>query len=591
MYDYAALTLFAEHARRVQHSFRLDAESFRAVATICELVGGMPLGIELAAAWLRMLSPEEISQELTRNLDAEHLSPGTLPPRHHSLRSVVDHSWELLSTAERAALRRLAVFHGGFTREAAAQITEVRLPVLASLVDKSLLRRATHGRYDLHEIIRQYAQARLREDQAERAAMHDQHATYYLGMLAELEPVIKSIQQAKATTEISTEIDNIRAAWQWAVEHDQLDQLVRAAEVLQWFCENRSLHQEGVALLAHAVARIRNTKPTSSDNARKRTLGRLLGHYGFLAARIGAFANAREALAESYTLLQSGDDPVGLSRTLVHQGIVAYWSGDFSEARRVIDQSLILAAAASDHWTMALCESWAGITAHAQGDDKEAERMFRSALALWRTTANPRAIIWCSTAYSAMLIAMGKYGEAETLLRDSLLIRQTTDDRYGTAMVVHQLGLIALAQQDSAKAVDLFRETLERVRAVGSWEVAETLNHLAAALSSMGAHAEAGTTYREALVIAREANVVPDVLQALAGLAALQVREQNYETALELAIHVEHHGASRTETRNQAAQLRAAIMPHVAQQQIDLPEQRVDERPLEDIVTALLASR
>jgi len=96
-FDYAALTLFAEHALRVQHSFHLDAQNYSAVATICQLVGGMPLGIELAAAWLRMLSPEEIGQELARNLDVEHLSPGTTPARHHSLRAVVDHSWNLLA--------------------------------------------------------------------------------------------------------------------------------------------------------------------------------------------------------------------------------------------------------------------------------------------------------------------------------------------------------------------------------------------------------------------------------------------------------------------------------------------------------------
>ncbi len=165
-----ALRLFAGHAERVDRAFQLSTKNEAAVATICRMVDGLPLGIELAAAWTRLLSLDEIAQELTRSLDKAPPSPRTLPIRHRSLRAVVDHSWQLLIPDERAALRQLAVFQGGFTREAAIEVAGANLTVLANLVDKSLLRRGAGGRYDLHEIIRQYAHAQLQEQADEAAA-------------------------------------------------------------------------------------------------------------------------------------------------------------------------------------------------------------------------------------------------------------------------------------------------------------------------------------------------------------------------------------------------------------------------------------
>ncbi len=292
-----ALTLFAEHAERVNRAFRLSPANEATVATICQLVDGLPLGIELAAAWTRLLTLDEIAQELTRGLDTAHLSPRTLPARHHSLRAVVEHSWQLLSTEERTALRQLSVFQGGFTRAAAAQVADAHLHVLANLVDKSLLRRGVSGRYDLHEVIRQYADTRLQEHADELAATGTRHAAYYLRLVAEREQRLKGAEQAQATEEISAEIDNVRVAWRWAAVQGPRDELERAGEVLQWFYEVRGWFGEGTALFAQAVEHVRSTRAAGDGNAWRRTLGRLLGNYGYLATRQGASAEAHAALA------------------------------------------------------------------------------------------------------------------------------------------------------------------------------------------------------------------------------------------------------------------------------------------------------
>src|SRR5687767_9259248 len=156
-----SVELFLQRARRAFVAFDARMEDYAAIVRICRLVDGMPLGIELAAAWVRTLSCEEIEHEIERGLDFLSLSAKDLPARHRSMRAVFDHSWQLLPGNEQSVLLRLSIFRGGFSREAAEQVTGATLPVLSALVTKSLIRRSGTGRYDLHELIRQYALKQL----------------------------------------------------------------------------------------------------------------------------------------------------------------------------------------------------------------------------------------------------------------------------------------------------------------------------------------------------------------------------------------------------------------------------------------------
>ncbi len=569
--DYPALALFLEHAQRSQQSFQLGPENYEAVARICRLVDGMPLALELAAAWVRMLSLEEIGQELGRGLG--HLSPGTLPARHHSLEAVVDHSWSLLSAAERQALRRLSVLQGGFRREAAAQVAEASLAVLVALADKSLLRRAADGRYDLHELIRQYAAARLEEDPAECAAAHARHAAYFAAWLAAREAPLKRAQMAATLAELSAEVDNLRAAWRWSLAHGRAAEVLRGAEALHWFYEFRGWFQEGAAAFLEAAQALRPRRGAPLDAGQACDLGRILAHYGYLASRLGMFEPARAALAESLALLRDGDQPEALSHALMYQGMVAFQMGDYAQARRDLNEGLALGRAASDPWTIAFCEAWGSMVAHALGQYAEAEALFRSSLAAYRALGNPRCIVFCVTFCSVTLVALGKHREAQALLREGLMLSQPTDDPWGMALLLQHLGLVALGQSDAEEAAYLFREALALLRATGNrWEVARALNHLGVALLSLGATPAAGKAHAEALAMALEAQATPEALQALAGLAAQHEREGRLASALGLAERVLVEPALRSETREQAQRLVAALRPRLAPEQIAAAE-------------------
>src|SRR5262245_167678 len=153
----SAARLFQQRARQAQAGYTLSADDNPSVVRICQLVGGAPLGIELAAAWMRTLSCQEIADEIQRNLDFLATRARDVPERHRSIRAVFEQSWSLLSAEEQRVLRRVAVFRGGFTRAAAEEVGSASLALLSALVAKSLLRRTAQGRYDLHEVLHQYA--------------------------------------------------------------------------------------------------------------------------------------------------------------------------------------------------------------------------------------------------------------------------------------------------------------------------------------------------------------------------------------------------------------------------------------------------
>lgn len=222
--DYSGVSLFVQCARRAQPHFALTRENAAHVARICELVQGAPLGIELAASWLRLLSPEEITGEMEKSLDVLYTGAQDAPERQRSVRAVFEYSWDLLSGGEQQMFRSLAVFRGGFDREAAAHVVGASLPVLAGLVDKSLLRRSAAGRYAIHELLHLYASEKL-EQEPERERVHDTHCRYFAELLARHQAQLQSEDVSSVLTALGAERENVRAAWNWAVTHRRVHEM------------------------------------------------------------------------------------------------------------------------------------------------------------------------------------------------------------------------------------------------------------------------------------------------------------------------------------------------------------------------------
>ncbi len=332
-----AVRLFLTWAQRVQPGFSL-ADNRAATFRICQLVEGMPLAVELAATWVRALPCETIAAEIQRNLDFLSTTVRNVSQHHRSIRAVFQQSWILLSQQEQTVLKQLSVFHGGFERDAAQQITHASLPVLTALVDKSLLTNVD-GRYAVHELLRQYAEERLSESVADAYHVQERHCTYYIDFLHRRLHDMNGGRQRGATAEIKSELNNIRAAWAHAVEQGRISDIQRAAQTLYLFYQFQSQYQEGVETWEATLRRLDTEKPNLPQETAERqtlTVAQLLVDLGWFCIRLGHLERANALLERShalYTELGAAPPATGMATDPLNPlGILASIRGNYTKA-------------------------------------------------------------------------------------------------------------------------------------------------------------------------------------------------------------------------------------------------------------------
>ena len=253
--EYSAIQFFNQCARRIQPSFEISEENSESILRICQLVEGMPLGIEMAAAWLGLLTPGEIVMEIEQGFD--FLQAEGKEDRHQSLRMVFNASWKLLSSEEQDVLMALTVFQGNFTREAAQKVSSTSLKILLSLVNKSWLANETNGRYHIHELLRQFAHEKLRADVSAWERARSAHASYYAALTQKLGEQMKGYQQVEAFTLMELEFENIRTTWYWLTEQGQFDILIEQMLLpLTLYCEARWRIRDPLLLIQHAQEKL-----------------------------------------------------------------------------------------------------------------------------------------------------------------------------------------------------------------------------------------------------------------------------------------------------------------------------------------------
>jgi predicted ATPase/DNA-binding XRE family transcriptional regulator len=581
--DSAAVALFLQTARRTYAGFTLAPADRAAVARICRLVEGMPLGIELAAAWVRVLPLDEIADEIARTLDFLAASARDLPARHRSLRAVFEHSWNLLTDAERIVMRRLSVFRGGFSRAAAAAVCaelkieneELRIPaqppllnsqfsilnLLTSLVDKSLLRRSGAGRYDMHELVRQYAATHLDTGSNEYVATRNQHAAFYMELVQQRENELKRARQKTVLDELVAEIDNLRLAWDWATVHAQLAELSGAVRGFSWFYELRSWFQEGETMLARAVVALGGVNDlTDRDPARALVIGQLMTFEGWFRFRQGRYVPACELLEQTVALLRPLGDKRALADALASQGMTLNLMGEYRQSRSVLEEGLALGRELHDSWASILCLGTLGMVAYGLGEYQESERLCRQSLAESLPTGSVRAVVFSISALTLTTFAQGRYEEAQALVRASFATSSAISDYWGIGSALLQLGRLAYVQGEYDEAHYLYRESCATFRDIGDrWSMARALAGLAETTVALGDRPAAIQYFRDAWRVASEARVTPVAMEVLAGLADLLAGAGAVVPARELIVHILDTPAAGQAARDRAEQLRGRL--------------------------------
>lgn len=580
--DYSAVVLFVQCARRMDAEFELTDADKPAVVRICRLVEGIPLAIELAAAWVGMLSCREIAQEIESSIDFLTTSIRDIPERHRSLRATFDHSWRLISDAERDALSRLSVFHGGFDRIAAERVAGASLPLLSSLVSKSLVRRTQDGRYDLHEVIRQYALAHLDEDRSRCLETCDRHGEYYLHLAFEYERKLKSASQQAAMRDMTLELDNLRAAWDWGIRRGKFELIGRAVRAFGWYFEVAGLIYDGIDQLELLIQAL-SDKPR--DNQMSKALGSTLVQQGLLYFRSGQFPRAMERYQDAIAILQSVDEKEVLADALIFSGVLAHLNGGHPEARELIMGGLSYARAANDPWYTAYGIYNLGHVHISMGEYQKGYEQMQEGLELWRMLGDSHSIALGLNFLVETQIKLGRCEEAIISMRESIALSERTKNRWGMGTAYRYLGLATLATGRFVEAQGYLQKSLEIFGEyfIG-WDIARSLTYLGDAVFMAGDLQEAEKNYLDALRLAVEAKSIPLALDTVVRLARVHLCNGEAEKAFELANFVLNQTASSQETNEICHQLIMEAEKRLDDHQIQAIRERALNQSLESIV-------
>jgi len=584
---YSASILFLQNARRAKADFEITRDDLPALATICEKLEGIPLAIELAATWVTTLSCQEIADEIESNIDFLTTTTRDIPERHRSLRATFDHSWKLLGEEERNVLCQLSIFRGGFDREAAAQIANASLFHLASLVSKSLVRRTDDGRYDLHEVIRQFTLSCFLSEPYNRQ-VRDHHCQYYLTFVSDRESALKSALQQDALRELTFEIDNIRAAWTWAIERQNYSLIRKAIRSFCWFFETSGLLLEGIEQFELLVVALKDRKRNVEE---EKALGQTLAQQSLLIFRKGQFNQAQKLLEKSLLLLRPFDEPALLTDALIFLGVICHLNGDVERSQRFIDEGLVCARASKDEWFTAYAVHNQGYIASLTGRYAEGYKRMMAGIALWRKIGDPHSISLGLNFLTPTLIKLGRFEEAENHIQESLSLSKLSRNRWGTGTAYRYLGLIKLAQGKYQEAQDLLHRSLEFFSGyTEGWDIAISLIYLGTTELELGNLQEAESFYRNALHTALAAKSVPLALEALVGLAKILAQKGEFHTAVQLATFVQNQSTSAQASKDAASQLLAEAEIQLPVDEVQTITAEAKNLSLETIVQVNLAA-
>ena len=535
--QFSSVKLFLQGAQRTVPGYTPDTNALEQIVRICRVLGGIPLAIRLASAWVELLAPAQIAAEIEQSIDFLETERRDVPERQRSMRAVFDHSWKLLGEQEQNVFAGLSVFRGGFTLEAARAVMDASLRVLMALVDRSLVQKENHERYTLHELLRKYAGERLAESPEAEKTARERHCTCFMEKLRRWEGELKSAGQVAALEEMDREIENCRAAWEWAVEQGKVDLLSGSMESLYLYHLWRRRIQDGDNVFQSAVEKLEGTtKPEET-----RLLVGLLPRLAAFQSELGHPELAEGACQRSQALL---DDPglkdVDLRRE--QADLFRLWGDVLFTINRertiqLYKQSLQLYRDLDERWETANVLYGIAYSMKADGKYKEAKKYIEESLAIYRELGEPRGEAIALFRLGEAIVALGKAAEGEKLFRESMNIFQRIGDRAGYGSALRLLADSVISSQGRwAEARAAYEEVIPIFRDLGVQDqLARSIGMLGTIKTVIESDYKSDRIMtQESLKIAREIGDRTLIGLDIAKLAILSLVERDFEKAEEL---------------------------------------------------------
>jgi tetratricopeptide (TPR) repeat protein len=548
-----AIELFLHSIRRVRPAFNPGVDDLKHLTHICKLVEGMPLAIELAAGWMNVLSPEDLAREIQRSLDILTSEMRDVPERHHSMRAVFDQSWSLLEQSEREAIMRLSVFRSSFTREAGQAVTGASLQSLAGLVNKSFLNHnPTSGRFEMHELLRQYAQEQLEKTPEESVSALEAHADYFANFMEQRWEHLRDNRQIAALTEIDADLENIRTAWRYRVGQvnaPQMRMFINSFWLVHWF---HGWNHGGEDLFREAVNAL---SLGDKDEETEFVKALALAHQGFFKSWLGFADQGYELAKKSVAMLERLDRPFELALALSSLNLAADFLTHYDEGEKAARKMLGIATELDDEWLLAFSLYKVSVSNPPKRDHAEMRRVAQASMNLFEELGETMVSILTLVTLGHAAFALGEHAQAREIYLRCLRKSEAVGYRWGTANACKYLGQMALSLNETEEAETYLYRSLE---------------------------------------IADETGSGRDQVNLLCDLARVRMAENRFEEAVELLAVVLQHPASQLHrlgggrVRDRVQELLDTLKAKLSAETYDTAWERGNAREFDQVVSDLL---
>lgn len=508
---FTSMELFLQSARRVQPGFTVNAEEMVYLTRICRLVGGMPLGLELAASWVDMLSLDEIVLEIQKCLDFLETDLRNMPDRHRSIRAVFDSSWNLLNEREQQFFARLSIFRGTFSRRAAEKITHAKLQNLATLVSKSLLQYDREkNRYQVHELLRQYGAEQLAENPEDEFDAYHCFSDFFCGEAEKHLQLFMDGQMQPAIERLEMDHNNIRFACDWAIAHQELTHFSRAINGICFYYDWSWRADEGIAVCKKGVDML--NRASQGDGILYKKLQASLiswnGYFNLFFQHDLAASMLAQSLDIVHELEALGVDArVEKGQILFYQGILNLLSGSSSVAKNLLEQSLAVSLESAYPWMIIRNMTALGDIARSSGVPSESKHWYSKALEVSKKHENVWGEINSLNALGWAARRLISYQEAQAYFDESIALAKISNHPWEVIRGLESSGFLKLYLGQFEQAYEQFTEAIAISVHLGlSYQTLPTQSHLGIAKWLAGDFAQAEVELEKSIALSQPLN-------------------------------------------------------------------------------------
>ena len=570
--------LFVQSARRARAEIKVGEENQVTVSDICGLVGGLPLGIEIAAAWTRSMELTDIRIEIQKSLDFLASTRRDIPDRQKSLRAVFESTWAKLSEPEQKTFAALSVFRGGFTRDAGEHVAGN----FSILLEKSLVQR-NGARFELHEVLRQFADEKLHV----KETAYEAHGAYY----AQWSQTCAAMPERESFPLMNVELENIRAAWVWSAEQKKIHALTCLAPFIKRYLDVQGRYQAGMELFGFALEKLGAPEHVEDLPLDKQgqLITRLFMYNALWVATAGKPDESLQTLLACLDYFRRANDDRQLMVCLNGLGNSNRFLGQEEAAAVYYQEELEIARRTNNREEEGTALNNLALTFNTLGNFQEAERLHREGLVLRRELGDYLGLSSTLINLGVALFDQRRYAEAKPLLYEAMEISREYNHQRNLAAALGNLGGIFVLENQNEEALRLYLQGLEIHRNTGyRFGIAIALDNVGTAQYYLGHNQDALYYLKQSIREARDIKAELIMLDALVSVAGVYARNGYKEKALELVGLIRLHPKSDPETLQSIDKLMPEFMAGVEPDTVRAAEERGTVRSLNDMVEEVL---